>query len=205
MMPNNLGPFRPAVFDCDVLLDPDRGVRPTGAGSTGSLASHGIVGYLRLRQDPNPPILAEAVALLKQVQALGAPAAAGPVAAEAQVAGTGFNFSLTAVEVQSMTAVAGHPENLAVALRGTPHLPRDGAWSVSRRGATEPKPVDPLLPVPLVRRLADKATWHIMEPGELNYVAAGQDPPTQYGLLQSTGRKRCCWSIPSSSMARLCR
>ena len=190
------GTFRPVAFDADVVLDPESGLQPTGGGAT--VPSTGMVGYLRLTFTTTPPSLAEAVALLQHVADLGAAAAAGPIAAEAAVAGTGFLFSLTGVEVQAMQPVTGVPLNIAIAMRGTPHLPRDGAWSVTRRTPTDtaPMPVDPHLPVPLVRLLADKKTWHMMEPGELGYLAAGLDPPTRYGLLQSTGTQKMLLEHP---------
>jgi hypothetical protein len=195
--------YRPVAFDADVELDPERGVQPTGlpappAGQTLTLPCGGMVGYLRLSFSKAPPTLQDAVDLLARVAAIGAAPAAGPIAAEVAVAGTGFLFSLTGVEVQAMQPVTGQPANIAVALRGTPHLPRDGAWSVTRRTPTDtaPKPVDPHLPVPLVRRLADKAAWHITEPGELGYLAAGLEPPTKHGLLQATGTQKMLLEHP---------
>jgi hypothetical protein len=188
--------YRPVAFDADVVLDPDRGVLPSDPAA--SLPTRGMIGYLRLTFSPTPPTLAEAIALLDQVAVLGAAAAAGPVAADAMVAGTGFQFSLTAVEAQATRPVGAVPANIALAFRGVPRLPRDGAWSVTRRTSTDtaPKPVDPHLPVPLVRLRADKATWHIMEPGELGFIAAGLDPPTQYGILQATGTQKLLLEHP---------
>jgi hypothetical protein len=195
------GLFRPVLFDADVAVLTDTGPGNHGLAvsnpASGILPSHGMIGYLRLATG-GPPTLPEAFALLQQIDALNAARAAGPIAAEALVATTGFGFSLTAVDVRPIQPVGAAPPNIAVALRGTPHLPRDGAWSVTRRRATDTaaKPVDPLLPVPLVRLNAAPATWHIMEPDDLGFLAAGQEPPTTYGLLQATGTQKMIFEHP---------
>ncbi len=196
------GSYRPVLFDADVVLLTDTGPGSHGLAVTdppsGILASRGMVGYLRLAV-AGPPTLDEASAVLQRVDALNAARAAGPIAADVVVATTGFGFSLTAVDVRAIQPVGSPQANIAVALRGTPHLPRDGAWSVTRRRATDPAPapVDPLLPVPLVRLNAAPATWHILEPDDLGYLAAGQDPPTTYGLLQSTGTQKMLLEHPT--------
>ncbi len=188
--------YQPVAFDADVVIDP-AGVQPA-SGQT-SLPTTGMVGYLRLTAKNDPPTLLEVATLLAQVAAVGAAAAAGPVAAEAEVTGTGFRFSLTGIDVQPMAQLDGSaPTNIAVALRGTPNLPRDGAWSVTRRTPTDTaaKPVDPHLPVPLVRLRAAPAQWHVVEPSELAWVAAGQEPPTKFGFLQSTGTQKMLLEHP---------
>jgi hypothetical protein len=196
------GSYRPVLFDADVLLLTDTGPGSHGLAVTdppnGVLASRGLVGYLRLTV-AGPPTLDEASAVLQQVDALNAARAAGPIAADVLIASTGFGFSLTGIDVRAIQPVGSPQANIAVALRGTPHLPRDGAWSVTRRRATDPAPVpvDPLLPVPLVRLNAVPATWHIMEPDDLGFLAAGQDPPTTYGLLQSTGTQKMLLEHPT--------
>ena len=196
------GSYRPVLFDADVVLMTETGPGSHGMAVTdppsGVLASRGMVGYLRLAV-AGPPTLDEASSVLQRVDALNAARAAGPIAADVVVASTGFGFSLTAVDVRAIQPVGSSPANIAVALRGTPHLPRDGAWSVTRRRATDPAPmpVDPLLPVPLVRLNAVPATWHIMEPDDLGFLAAGQDPPTTYGLLQSTGTQKMLLEHPT--------
>jgi hypothetical protein len=153
---------------------------------------------MRLRSDHSPPTLQEAVTLLTHVAAFGAAPAAGPLGADAEVAGTGFGFALTGFDVQAITPVGGAQPNIAIALRGTPRLPRDGAWSVTRRTQSDsaPKPVDPLLPVPLARLRASPQTWHVMEPAELGFLAAGQDLPTKYGLVQGTGTQKMLLEHP---------
>ena len=196
------GAYRPVLFDADVVLLTDTGSGGHGIGVTdppsGVLASHGMVGYLRLAV-AGPPTLEEASAVLQRVDALNAARAAGPISADVVVASTGFGFSLTAIDVRAIQPVGAQPPNIGIALRGTPHLPRDGAWSVTRRRATDPAPVpvDPMLPVPLVRLNSVPGIWHMLEPDDLGFLAAGQDPPITYGRLQSTGTQKILLEHPT--------
>jgi hypothetical protein len=86
-----LGPFRPVLFDADVMLLTDTSPGSHGLAVTnptnGILPSRGMLGYLRLASG-DPPSLADATALLAQVAALNAAPAAGPINAEAFVART---------------------------------------------------------------------------------------------------------------------
>jgi hypothetical protein len=87
---------------------------------------------------------------------------------------------------------SGHtiPASVAVALNGTPRLPRDGAWSISRRTATSQTPiaVDPTAPVPLVRgRAAAGDQWRLLDPADALSV---DSPTTFYGVLQGAGTSK---------------
>lgn len=85
-----------------------------------------------------------------------------------------------------------------MALRGTPHLPRDGSWSVGVRtsGTTVAQPVPPTTPVPLVRERATPGDWHIAEGADVGALNA---PQTLYGYLQSTGANKVFFEHPVMS------
>jgi hypothetical protein len=79
---------------------------------------------------------------------------------------------------------------IAVALHGTPRLPRDGAWSIGRRNRTAlaPTAVDPRTPIPLVR--AGPVTggqWRLLDPAD---ALSAANPQNLYGLLQSAGTSK---------------
>jgi hypothetical protein len=85
--------------------------------------------------------------------------------------------------------VPGKPyQGIAIALHGTPRLPRDGAWSIGRRpqGAQAPTAVDPAVPIPLVlaRDAGGAQQWRFLDPSDALSVA---NPNTLYGVLQSGG------------------
>ena len=81
--------------------------------------------------------------------------------------------------------------SIVAAVCGTPHLPRDGAWTVSKRThASPPTALNPQTPVPLVR--ANGATsWQMAEPSDVGGTAH-----TFHGLLESTGTQKSLYESP---------
>jgi hypothetical protein len=173
--------YSPMYFDADVGIASGLTIRG-GDNGNGQLVGKGFIGYLDLTPSVSAPDMADVIALMDVVGSAG-----GPVAADIEVAKTGIRLTLTGVDVAA-TAPPG-TRTLGVALRGLPHLPQDGSWSVAKRGATQPtpSPVDPLTPVPLVRHHSDLKTWHMAEPADVTHL---DKPATLYGILQSTGTQK---------------
>ena len=101
-----------------------------------------------------------------------------------------FTLNVSSVRAAVTTGTVpgkGYPA-VAVALYGTPRLPRDGAWSMGRRaaGAQAPTAVDPTSPIPLVQAMTAGGVkqWRLLDPGDALSVAS---PGSFYGLLQSGG------------------
>ncbi len=187
--------FTRVRFDADVYLTvgaPD-GLTVSGGDPAGHLPSGGLSGYLELSASKLPQ-LNDALGL---IDAYGA--ATGPIAAEVSVFGTGILMGLTGVEATATRAdvarPSGPPRTIAVALRGTPRLPRDGSWSIGVRATSGnvPQPVPPTTPVPLVRARANPGDWHIAEGSD---VVALDAPLTAYGYLQATGANKVFFEHP---------
>ena len=90
---------------------------------------------------------------------------------------------------------------LAAAVRGSPLLPRNGAWSVARRAATDPAPsaLDPSFPVPVVRPTAPTAgsqLWHLADPVDILNLDDSANPSARYGLVQSLGAQKVFFERP---------
>jgi len=189
--------YRPVTFDADlaILTDPaQHGLAIAGDPPGGIIPTRGMSGYLAMTVGFSPT-LAHAIALSDMVVSVNAAPVAGPISIDAAVASTGIGFSLTSVDIRATRADV-LPRTLAVAVRGTPHLPRDGAWSISRRTPTDqsPTPIDPLTPVPLVRFHTQPATWHMAEPDDVVKLDA---PKTVYGLVQATGTQKLLYEHPT--------
>ncbi len=178
--------YAPVYFDTDVAIVTAAALHGLtihgGDIGGGRLAGRGFIGYLDLTASLTPPTIDDVVSLMDVVATAG-----GPVGADVEVAKTGIKFTLTGVDVAATPGPG--TRILGVALRGLPHLPRDGSWSVAMRGPTQPtpSPVDALTPVPLVRNHADPAVWHMAEPSDVSQLA---NPAKLYGILQSTGTQK---------------
>src|SRR5579884_867577 len=183
------------TFDADLGIVTDPGAHGFtihgGDIGGGRLAGTRFIGYVDQTASVAPPSLADAVALMDVVKTAG-----GSVAADVEVATTGIALTLTGVDVAATSGPA--PRTLGVALRGLPHLPRDGSWSVAKRSSSQPtpSPIDPLTPVPFVRNHGDPQRWHMAEPSDVLQLAV---PSTLYGILQSTGTQKLFFEHPTIS------
>lgn len=182
--------YQPVRFDADVQINPNLTVIAGGFpdGAAMFVPSSGIRGYLVLEPVEQPIARPLLVALLSQTGPAG-----GPVACIVDIGKSGAKLKATRVDV----SVATDPDVAVVAaLRGTPLLPRDGAWSVARRGTTgeqAPAAIDPQSTVPLIQNNTDGATWHLAPPAD---VLRLDTPGTEYGLLQSTGTQKVFFARP---------
>jgi hypothetical protein len=104
--------------------------------------------------------------------------------------------SLGAAATSARAAGKTYAAAVAVALHGTPRLPRDGAWSIGRRASTTTMPtaVDPSTPIPLVRAPAGGGDqWRLLDASDAASVDA---PATFYGVLQGVGSAKTLFEHP---------
>jgi hypothetical protein len=191
--------YAPVLFDADVRLVTDpaehglviRGGAIGVAGTAGAdmVAGTRFAGWVDMTASTSGPTLADAVALMDAVGT-----ADGSLTADVEVAATKIAFTLSGLDIAATPGPGAR--TLGVALRGLPHLPRDGSWSVAKRASSQaaPSPVDPLTPVPLVRNHADTQTWHLADPGDVLNLSA---PVISYGILQSTGTQKVFFEQPT--------
>ncbi len=195
ILPLGAKQFSRVTFDGNIHLavGGTNGLTVTGGDPLGAIPSSGLSGYLDLTAHDTPSV-AEAIQL---IDTFGI--ANGPLAAEIVVTTNGLTMGLTGVEVDAtrpdVVRPGPLPRTLAVALRGTPHLPRDGAWSLGTRiaSSTVPQPLAPTVPVPLVRAVATPNVWHIADAGD---VVQLDTPRTYYGFLQATGTTKSFFEQP---------
>jgi hypothetical protein len=84
---------------------------------------------------------------------------------------------------------------IACALRGSPVLPPDGAWSIGKRSTLNtlpPLPLDPNFPVPLVKNTGNP-NWFYADPSDVTTLSS---PANEYGFLQSTGTQKLFFAQP---------
>ncbi len=90
---------------------------------------------------------------------------------------------------------------LVVVVRGSPVLPRDGAWSMTRMLQTDtaPKVLDPGFPLPLIspnKFQAGFGHWHLADPVDITLLGDAATPSIRYSLLQSLGAQKILFSRP---------
>jgi hypothetical protein len=180
---------QPVIFDADANID---------GGLGGPVPIYDRPGYVHLRPPPPPPVnpvqlppptdlsAAQLKLLYDKVHAIG-----GPADCAVRIGGT-----LEAQISNIVSDVALDDFNdigFAVALVGTPKLPRAGQWTVVRvdpvSGATSA--VDPRRGVPFVRNGA--APFRFREPSDTRL----KDARVEYALLMATETSRALFAAPS--------
>lgn len=207
--------WQPVRFDADILFDTVADPRlALGAGANAQrVPSRGLTGWIQIdgptyksRADDGaevdrarPANGAEVADLL----ALVGPAR-GPISCELLLGGTetepGLRVQASSIDVSCALGPASTPL-LVVAVRGSPALPRDGAWSLARLGAseTEPHALDPSFPVPVVRPNLGQAgsnRWHLSDPVDILKLDDADAPSMGYGLVQSLGTQKVFFARP---------
>ena len=188
--PSGAPQWLPVTFDADMQLNAVIAIN-SGATGTNTVASRGITGYL-LETVTTPPFIpppASVVALLSTNQA------AGPVSCTVTIASSGAQFRGSGVDVTAFMANATQAA-IVCALRGSPVLPPDGAWSIGKRSTlhtSPPLPLDPNFPVPLVQNAAQPKVWYYADPTDILSLST---PASEYGLLQSTGTQKLFFAQP---------
>ena len=206
--------WQAVTFDADVVFieiaDPLLVVK---AGSSARrVPSRGITGWIEIDapiyhtlsksgevvKRPSPASAADVFGLL----AVHGPARA-PIDCTVAFGGTEVKPGLVvrASSVDVRCADDAVTPRLAAAVRGSPLLPRNGAWSLARRGASDPAPsaLDPSFPVPVVRPRAPAAgsqLWHLADPIDILKLDDAANPSVRYGLVQSLGTQKVFFERP---------
>ena len=190
--------LQPVYFDADVEIE---GVTTGAAG--GRVPSKGMLGYVQLapRGEPLPAFLF-AKLLASQFGSLGGPADCG-----IDVAASGQAMRISRVDVSPSIDTTGKTIFVTSA-RGAVTLPKDGSWSVVQhnQGTGEVTPLDPQVPVPVVRRgVLNVATGktnttandlvRLANPADLVVALTGAS--RNFGLLQSTGTQKALFRLPA--------
>jgi hypothetical protein len=185
--------FVPVTFDADVVPSPS--VTAVAHGDvTAAIAGTQIQGYAQITIGLAASDI-EILAAMRQ-RPDGVTGAIGCVlnvgsAPTADTPRFSLNVTGLAAKATSVNVAGSSSPALAVAVYGTPRLPRDGAWSVTRRkqGQPVPSPVDPTLPLPLVFASNNdrRYQWRLLEPED---ALSATNPGTVFGLLQGTGTSK---------------
>ncbi len=191
--------FVPVTFDADVVMSPAVTASTNGSVAP-AVAATQITGYAQRTVGQVASAL-EILGLMQRLPdgvagSLGCIVNVGP----APSAGTPrftLNVSALSVKVTSANVAGqGYPA-LAVALHGAPRLPRDGAWSITRRGKTDvaPTAVDPTFPLPLIlgTNNDNNPQWRLLDPSDALSV---RGPATVFGLIQGTGTSKSLFENP---------
>ena len=205
--------WQPVIFDADVLIGNNLTVTAGGvvAADGVHVASRNITGYIQIDGPPYnvvgsdgktislvaPASAANIYELLLRKGAASAPVAC---AVEGGPAGKQTLELRTARADVSCNDNAAQP-HLVAALRGTPVLPRDGAWSLARKKDTDtaPNALDPQFAVPLVRPESSAAgadRWHLADPLDITRLGQNDIPTIVYGFLQATGTQKLFFPRP---------
>jgi hypothetical protein len=206
--------WQPVLYDADVLFATAANPRlALGAGSNGlRVPSRKLTGWIQI-SGPEYHTKSKSGDVISRVRpatgrqiadllAVRGPAAA-PIDAQLLLGGTagepGMQFHAFRMDV-SCADSTGTPR-LVASVRGSPALPRDGAWSLGRLGASDPAPkaLDPNFPVPLVRpntATAGNERWHLADPVDILQLADNANPTVRYGLVQSMGTQKVFFERP---------
>jgi hypothetical protein len=202
--------FRKVLFDADIGIDSR--LKVVSGGSVSNfldvakkpitlVPSRDLVGYVQLSPVFDSKISGDGyLPRLPQIASLIAQA--GPftpdlpcVTAVANLGALpGVGLRCTSIEVNMATKPAPSLA-VAVAVRGAPQLPRDGAWSVGKRASNEPAPhlLAPNSSIPLVQNAADTAAWHFADATDILQL---NKPDSLYSFLQSTGTQKVLFEQP---------
>jgi hypothetical protein len=206
--------WQAVTFDADVLFNEMANPRLASAGGaiSGRTPSRGITGWIQIDGPKYNDVLpngktiqrvrpANALELYNLLFITGpAMAPIGCVLALGGTAGEpGIVFRAVRGDVSAVNDSGTY--HLVAAVRGSPNLPRDGAWSLARRAKTDaaPSSLDPTFPVPLVRpyvSLPGANRWHLADPGDITHLDDAADPAMRYGFVQSLGTQKVFFERP---------
>lgn len=208
--------FRKVLFDAEVGID--NRISVVAGGTVSNIVdaaknpitlvpSRDLVGYVQLSPvfDPNNPANDGYLPRLEQIDSLIAQG--GPftpdlpcvmaVASLGSLPGVGLRGTTIEVNIAGSQTPS---RAVVVAVHGAPQLPRDGEWSVGKRGRTEPAPhlLPPDASIPLVQNAADTAAWHFADTTD---VLKLNNPDIIYSFLQSTGTQKVLFEQPNVPQA----
>jgi hypothetical protein len=192
--------FGPVTFDADIMMGPSVTAMVNGA-MTRLVPGTQIQGYLQL----TPGKVIPGISMLAMMQQSVPDGVFGSVACvlnigSAPAPGTP-KFTLNVSSLTAKTASVSGPgvifTVLALGLYGTPRLPRDGAWSITRRAQNDATPtaVDPTFPIPLIFGSNNDGNyqWRLLDPVD---ALSANTPSTTFGLLQGTGTSKTLFENP---------
>jgi len=181
-----------------------------GGSAAGRCASRGITGWIQIdgpKYDTKAKdgSIVHRIASASATDVFGLLAVKGPARAPI---GCGLSFggsdakpalAVRATSVDVSCADDAVVPRLVAAVRGSPTLPRDGAWSLSRIRIGEPAPtaLDPSFAVPVVRPTSPTPgfdRWHMADPGDIRALEA--NPATRYAMVQSLGTQKVYFERP---------
>lgn len=181
--------WAPVTFDADLNLDFAQCSVSANGKSNVPVACTRVGGYAQLTVG-DVASSDEILDLMDQIGPAGHSGNAGCILSVGALAPGTPQFTLNVSSIQaSATSARGpgvFPAAVAVALNGTPRLPRDGAWSVAKRPRTStvPTAVSSTTPIPLVRARGATPQWRLLDPVD---AASPNSPATFYSVLQGAG------------------
>ncbi|MES1208467.1 MAG: hypothetical protein ABUS79_21215, partial [Pseudomonadota bacterium] len=186
--------WTPVTFDADLDLDFSRVTASAGGKTDAPAACTRIGGFAQLSVG-GAATGKQVLALMDQAGAGGVTGQLGCILGVGPLAAGTPQFTLNVSSIRAAATSTRTPGQsyaaaVAVALNGTPRLPRDGAWSIARRSssAQTPTAVDRNTPVPLVSaRAGAGAQWRLLDPSD---AAAPDTPATFYGVMQGAGTSK---------------
>lgn len=211
VFPTSSGPnavtWQAVRFDADVafVATPPARLVLQGGSADRSTPSREISGWIQIGGAPAVPGPGAQPASATDIRDLlylkGA--ALAPVSCTLSLGGTdaapGMVLRASGVDVSVAADASGL--HLVASVRGSPVLPRDGAWTLARLGAADkaPKALDPTQPIPLVSpnaSLAGAGRWHLADPGDITRLGDTASPDTRYSLVQSLGAQKVLFDRP---------
>jgi hypothetical protein len=183
-----------------------------GGSASGRVPSRDITGWIQIDGPtytdsmpdgtPIPRVHPATAANIADLLVLKGPAMAS-IACGLNLGGTPAEpgMAFRAVRVDVTTALNGATHHLVAAVRGSPALPRDGAWGLARMGRLDAAPtaLDPSFPMPLVSpntSLPGSGRWHLADPVDIALLADTAAPATRYSLVQSLGAQKVIFDRP---------
>jgi hypothetical protein len=201
-------------FDADVMFDdsPNPRLVVEGGSSARRVPSRGITGWIQIdgpKYDTKTKdgSTISRVASASATDVFGLLAVRGPARApldcSLSLGGTDAKPGLVVRTSSVDVRCADDPfvPRLVAGVLGSPVLPRDGAWSLSRIGAADPAPaaLAPTFPVPVVRPTAPTPgsdRWHLADQADILKLDDAANPSTRYGLVQTLGAQKVYFERP---------
>lgn len=192
--------FVPVTFDADVNLDFGTVSVLTNGKANVPVAATQIKGFAQVSVG-TLALPDEILALMDKIGSDGVSAQLGCILNVGAIApGTPqFTLNVSSLSVAATRARAPgktYAAAVAVAMHGTPRLPRDGAWSIARRPRFAPVPtaVNASTPIPLIRGKSGAGDqWRVLDPRDALSV---DEPETFYGILQGGGTSKTFFEHP---------
>ncbi len=206
--------WQAVTFDADVLFVNSSNPRlvVSGGSSGGTTPTRGAAGWIQIGGPTYTTVANDGQSVQRTRPAnaqqvfdlllLKGPARA-PISCALRLGGTDANPGMVfrAIRIDAGCNTDSNAPHLVAAARGSPVLPRDGAWSLARiaQGENAPSALDPTFPVPLINPNATQAgsgRWHFADPADITQLGDASTPAMRYGLVQSLGTQKVFFGQP---------